>query len=820
MKLANSEVKLIIDKLSKKEISVLDIPEEYKHNIEIILFERKEGLRLCGKRGFDVISNSFFVKEELLYNDFLGQKQSKTIVESFDDFDSYYKYLDGNIYENSCYTFLKLSDEMISFYNLDINRMIEQKSFIVDTIDDYSITSSDEFEPNDNFSKCSIYEITKLPICADSDLLYNITKYYNNGKFYVIQQWKNKDEVLIKEYKHNFEYFFDFVAFLKGDLSNSDLLFCDGLVNLEKWNNIDFSGAILTSSLSKKFGIKYEQYKLQEELLESFQNIEQNENKTALLLQTQRDLDVEAQNRGLTSFELNFDIKSQRVDYISDIHLIHRIKNAKCQSKSDVFYVVQKIARTIASETRSLLLIAGDISSDFSIFKLFVKQLSKEVKKSRTTVIFTLGNHELWSFPEVPITEIVDKYRTLIESYGMYLLQNDLLYKEDSSFSEDSSEHIHLIKYSELCKMEDIQIRERLRSARFVIFGGIGFSGYNLEFNSNNGIYKNIITREKEIKETKNFELLYNRLYPLVKSKNSIVVTHMPKRDWCKNSEPDEDLIYVAGHTHQNYFYDDGTYRIYADNQIGYRGNNVHLKSILTDNDYDYFEDYSDGIYEITSSQYRDFYRGKNLSMTFQRKVNILYMLKRKGYYCFIHQSKSGNLTILNGGSMKSLSVKDIHYYYNNMDKMIDTIRKPLYKFSEFQNKIADIIKKIGGSGRIHGCIIDIDFENHIYVNPLDLTITGYWASSIINKIIYPSIQALLKDKCPAIYGQYQKLLKGDTKTSLVIRDQENISILPQKYLDTDIYRVSREIKKMQKLTSNILSSWSEEALPKNLLLK
>ena len=37
------------------------------------------------------------------------------------------------------------TDEMRSCYNLDINRMIEQKSFSVDRIDDYSITSSDFF---------------------------------------------------------------------------------------------------------------------------------------------------------------------------------------------------------------------------------------------------------------------------------------------------------------------------------------------------------------------------------------------------------------------------------------------------------------------------------------------------------------------------------------------------------------------------------------------------------------------------------------------------------------------------------------------------
>lgn len=49
------------------------------------------------------------------------------------------------------------------------------------------------------------------------------------------------------------------------------------------------------------------------------------------------------------------------------------------------------------------------------------------------------------------------------------------------------------------------------------------------------------------------------------------------------------------------------------------------------DGEYDYFGDYEDGIYEITSQEYQDFSRGKNISMTFNRQVNILYMLKRMG---------------------------------------------------------------------------------------------------------------------------------------------------------------------------------------------
>lgn len=41
-----------------------------------------------------------------------------------------------------------------------------------------------------------------------------------------------------------------------------------------------------------------------------------------------------------------------------------------------------------------------------------------------------------------------------------------------------------------------------------------------------------------------------------------------------------------------------------------------------------------------------------------------------------------------------------------------------------------------------------------------------------------------------------------------------NMTRLPQIYLDTDIYKASKEIKKMQKLSSNILSFWYDDVHP------
>lgn len=867
------ETEKILKQLKKTEITVFDIPEEYENNIQIVAFERKAGLRITGKKGFDIISNTFFVEETLIHIDTDSEQQKKEIFLSFNDFDSYFDFLNGDIYENACYTFCPFS-KLSTSKRIDAEKLMAKKAFIEYTIDDYSllllnkeqedyekgkqthkscqqwnkkfsncnsydelvkvvenykkskissivdvsffffqyifadvenkkrfsiimeymssgaypeykiinalcsiydpddvmqsfnyslgakttvyrhkkklkeyisllkdgkikfcpkaffdkhthyyceeiqgystksdITTtiyryfetfdefvnyrngdltycdlSDALECNEDFSKYIVDETTKLPIHINMDVTYSVKKDYHNRKFYVTQKWLNKSGSILKERNHTFDYFFDFVAFLKGNLSNANLLFCDGIDNLAQWDFIDFTDAKMKSSLCEKFGLQYDAYAINLNAIESFECIEKNESETALVLQSSRDL---------SNFNLAFDNKCQRVHYISDLHLMHRIQNAGCCSKEDVRYVIQKIVNTIADEVGSLLLIDGDVASDIGIFQLFVELLSKTLC-GNTQVVFTLGNHELWNFPGFQIEQIVSEYRTILENHGMYLLHNDLLYKENCA---DLKTGIHLIKYHDLCKMNELQIADRLRSARYVILGGLGFSGYNTEFNADNGIYRMTVDRTTEIKESKIFEDLYNRLCPILSNKNTIILTHTPKKDWCKETEPDKNYVYVSGHTHRNFFHDDGEYRVYSDNQVGYHIENPHLKTFLIDNDYDCFSDYEDGIFEITSEQYNDFYRGKNIPMTFQREVNVLYMLKKNGYYCFVHKSRSGSLTILNSGAMKKLEIQDVQYYYDNMDTMISMIKAPLDKFTSFQKRIADMVKQIGGTG-------------------------------------------------------------------------------------------------------------------------
>jgi hypothetical protein len=427
--------------------------------------------------------------------------------------------------------------------------------------------------------------------------------------------------------------------------------------------------------------------------------------------------------------------------------------------------------------------------------------LKESLDTWKLPIVFTLGNHELWSFSGCKLDEIVNWYEKVITENDMFLLQNNIIYKTEEN-------DIQIISREQLISIDKKQLREKLVTARWIVFGGIGFSGYNSEFNADNGIYRHTIDRNQEILESQEFEKLHDKICGFLDDRNVIVVSHTPLKDWHKYNTAQPGFIYISGHDHKNYFYDDGEYRFYADNQIGYRNENPQLKYFLVEDEFDYFSEYEDGIFEITREQYIYFYKGKRISMQFNREVNELFMLKKNGYYLFIHMAKYGELSILNGGVYKILNSDNLEYYYAKMGEVISHLEKPFKEYTAKQERIAFVIKEIGGQGRIHGAIIDIDFYNHIFVNPVDASTIGYWALDMRHKKVYSSINQLLEIHCPLLY----KKLIETSKTSyelISLFENEQTQTVKVEY-NADIYKASRRIKKMQKLNKKILTTWYE----------
>ena len=49
----------------------------------------------------------------------------------------------------------------------------------------------------------------------------------------------------------------------------------------------------------------------------------------------------------------------------------------------------------------------------------------------------------------------------------------------------------------------------------------------------------------------------------------AILIDENINNDWYRDKEINDNFVYVNGHNHKNYHFDDGVKRIYADNQIG-----------------------------------------------------------------------------------------------------------------------------------------------------------------------------------------------------------------------------------------------------------
>ena len=647
-----------------------------------------------------------------------------------------------------------------------------------------------------DFSNCRTDSTSKLPVTDAAMLDYYVMKKYIDRQFKVEQIWKNDSGVIIKNREFVFDYFFDFVTFLNGDLSWADLITCDGLANLVDITNINLDHAKITSSVSIKLGLPYTPYHPREE--ESFDLTIQNERRTEKEYLTVRDLGLSSEKKGIV--DILQEHTNKQVNYISDIHLGHRLLQENVRSWNDVEYVIRNLVDDILSETKGMLLINGDVASDFKVFKLFVQRLGE--RKGKKKVVFTLGNYELWDFTDKTWNEIVSIYTDVIMDAGMILLQNAILY-------ENADGWLHMVSAEEILSLSPSELKNKCRNAKYIIFGGIAFSGYNTRFNADNGIYRNTISREKEIKETLLFETLYHQVTAAIQDKPVIIMTHMPKKCWCADGEFQKKYIYVSGHTHRNMFYDDGEIRIYADNQIGYKRRLVRTKWFYIDTAYDYFYDYKDGIYNITSEQYKEFFRGIRIRMDFNRDINTIYMLKKSMYYLFICESRSGTLSIMNGGALKRASYQDIQYYYDNMEKQIAYIKKPLMIYTSYQKRIAEYVKNIGGQGSIHGCIIDIDYYCHLFINPFDGKVTAYSAEDMKYKLAYPSFAALLEMECPLLYANYKKALES-TPNALKVPANIDVTAEPVLVLETTIYKASREIRKLQKLNTGVLAVWYE----------
>nr|WP_245251416.1 DUF4116 domain-containing protein [Paenibacillus turicensis] len=511
--------------------------------------------------------------------------------------------------------------------------------------------------------------------------------------------------------------------------------------------------------------------------------------------------------------------------YVSDIHLEHQLKlygKEVDKVKNSVRRKVSQLVSSVPSNDQGILLIAGDVADSVKLERIFYESL-RDLWHGQ--IISILGNHELWDDNPIgtkenrAIDEIIDDYRqTIQDSNNTVMLENELLivYKRQQTVRIDEKT---------LIEADAEELAELCKESSLIILAGIAFSGLNPCYNASMGLYRSTVSIEEDIERSKRFREVYNKVLACADSQHVIILTHTPMQDW-SNDKYNPNWIYVSGHTHQNSLVrlDDGT-TVLSDNQIGYIRKRWQLKGFTVRGRYDPFEDWVDGVYSITRQEYADFNQGHGINMKgFKQKGNI-FVLKRAGMYMFVLQDQ--RLYLLAGGHIRILE-HDINYYYNNMTFYYEQVKASFAPYRSILQIISNELQVFGGSGLIHGCIVDIDFYNHIYLNPYDGKIVPYFAEDMTNKIIFKDMETMLKTSPvrpknstgSPLLEQY-KLAYSNGQTPILASQSKNSNItlatVPEIVLDTSMYEPSRIMRSIQYIfDQNVIRVWKDSILSTN----
>lgn len=631
------------------------------------------------------------------------------------------------------------------------------------------------------------------------------SKKYFEGKFYVTEYINYLDD---EEYKTELNTFDEFYKFVCSDLSDADLrgFTFDG-VDITK---IDISEAAIDSSVLISQGLYDAKF---------YENNIKLTNESTQLIPVEHTEMISID----TFDDEGFGDDSRKLYYISDLHLNHKLKKIfpECATKGEVvFYIRDLVSKLVSFRTSAIandfLLIGGDVSYNFQIAEIFYKELIK--KWDAQKIIVVLGNHDLWNWDDKKTGTadyIIEKYRKLFEGLGINFLQNELFI-----IKEERSWYLNSVKISEnqLYDNSIEWIDEQCKYARLIVFGGIGFSAKNPEFNATHEIYRQTITSFEEDKiRTERFEHIYRKVANALYNCKVVNFTHMPYKDWTTD-QPVPNWIYVNGHTHRNEFCLEDKKTVYADNQVGYHNLSMGLKYFVLIKNYDVFKDYSDGIYDVSREDYITFHKGINVNIQFTRDNGKVVMIKKNGLYCFFYESDKGKLYLLKGGTIRTLKEQDLGYYYDTMDVYKLALREVMKEYHAALKIVAREVKRIGGDGKIHGCIIDIDFFNHIYLDPLTGKLIPYSAVSICDRVEYKTVEALLEAEREDLYLTYKQIyLQGGTEIQIFSNKKTKCKTEAMRVLaDTSMYKPSNLFRSFQYMFDvNVIREWNEELVCK-----
>lgn len=280
---------------------------------------------------------------------------------------------------------------------------------------------------------------------------------------------------------------------------------------------------------------------------------------------------------------------------------------------------------------------------------------------------------------------------------------------------------------------------------------------------------------------------------------------------------------------------------------------------------------YGDGIYDITIDDYwtycRNLYGGNRPKYS---DIDTIKLLKNSSFFMFVATSKKGELKLMQKGKRRNLD-KPLEYYYNYLPIYGNAVLNiffdywsALYKISEFirsinfdeqdlknycrywikdKTKSEKVFKELQFRkmtshdfyGSVHGCIVDIDFNNHIFVNPNDGSIIPYFSTSKDEMPrIYESLEDLIAKRRPEMFPSFLRsideygdrevafLLSGEYEKGLPAKITDEAIISVNNYCDDEdeivakkiMYSYSRKIEELQAVYNHhFVQVWYDDFL-------
>lgn len=509
------------------------------------------------------------------------------------------------------------------------------------------------------------------------------------------------------------------------------------------------------------------------------------------------------------------------IHFITDIHIEHQLKLVNVPYAEVVARVRKKTDELAASRRdEDLFMLAGDIAPSVQGLNAFFDAYNLSVGRNGSggTLLYVLGNHELWS-GQVPgvsfdLDALIAEYRMVCKKRGVTILENDLYVEYKNRFGR-------VIDERTLLSTDDDDLSALLKQCRLIVLGGCGFSGVG------DVIKVDLASSGRaDDQRSRRFRLLYDKLLRCAGQQKVIILTHYPMEDW--STEPmNPAWVYVSGHTHRNYFSEaEHEATILADGQIGYRKAKWAYRAYALDttNCCNPLACLKDGIYEIDAQTYEDFNRARGIEMSRFNRSGRIFALKRGETYMFIHREEDGgNLHLLAGGRITNLSRADIGYYYSNLTEYSTRVERLFAPYYSALTAVSKEVKSIGGDGYIHGSIVDIDYFNHIYLDPLDGSLTPYYAESTEERISFESVERLLKGSPFIDGGITGGFLRARKRGELALiaggksEYKPDPALAPVLSTDKAIYKKSNAMKSVQYLLErNVVRVWNDRVLEGN----